>query len=120
MKANDPRPPYVQVVDHLRRAIESGEFPPGHRLKSGRDLAREYGVALMTMQKALNALAAEGLVVAHQGRGVFVAGGDASDRDSVVTLAALARQVAELQEQLQTVEGRLTRLESPPESNGAG
>ena len=50
----------VQVADELRAAIGSGRYAPGERLPSHRDLAREYGVALMTMQRALGALADEG------------------------------------------------------------
>ncbi len=50
MKTNDPRPPYLQVADDLREAIRSGQYEPGQRLPGGRELAKQYGVALMTLQ----------------------------------------------------------------------
>src|SRR6266508_769117 len=79
---DDPRRPYVQVADDLRAAIRSGKIPPGTRLPSGRELAAEYGVALMTVQRAVDALRSEGLVQSHQGRGVFVRAGADSNGDS--------------------------------------
>lgn len=70
--ANDPRPAYVQVADDLRAAITGQAYKPGERLPSGRDLARRYGVAAMTISHALGILRDERLVEAHPGRGVFV------------------------------------------------
>jgi DNA-binding GntR family transcriptional regulator len=71
-KTNDPRPAYLQVADDLRASISGGTFKPGERLPSGRDLARRYGVAPMTISHALDVLRQEQLVEAYQGRGVFV------------------------------------------------
>ena len=56
----------------MRDSIDSGGLKPGERLPSGRDLARRYGVAPMTVSHALDVLRGEGLVEAYQGRGVFV------------------------------------------------
>jgi GntR family transcriptional regulator len=75
---NDPRPAYVQVADELRDSIASGGLQPGERLPSGRDLARRYGVAPMTISHALDVLREEKLVEAYPGRGVFVADRSAS------------------------------------------
>jgi DNA-binding GntR family transcriptional regulator len=71
-KTNDPRPAYLQVADDLRASISGGTFKPGERLPSGRDLARRYGVAPMTISHALDVLRGEQLVEAYPGRGVFV------------------------------------------------
>jgi GntR family transcriptional regulator len=71
-KTNDPRPAYLQVADDLRAGIASRTFQPGERLPSGRDLARRYGVAPMTISHALDVLRGEQLVEAYPGRGVFV------------------------------------------------
>jgi DNA-binding GntR family transcriptional regulator len=62
----------LQVADDLRASIANRTFQPGERLPSGRDLARRYGVAPMTISHALDVLRAEQLVEAYQGRGVFV------------------------------------------------
>ena len=71
-KTNDPRPAYLQVADDLRASIANRTFQPGERLPSGRDLARRYGVAPMTISHALDVLRGERLVEAYPGRGVFV------------------------------------------------
>ena len=60
-KTNDPRPAYLQVADDLRASISGGTFKPGERLPSGRDLARRYGVAPMTISHALDVLRQEQL-----------------------------------------------------------
>ena len=79
-KTNDPRPAYLQVADDLRAGIANRTFKPGERLPSGRDLARRYGVAPMTISHALDVLRGEQLVEAYQGRGVFVTDHTAADR----------------------------------------
>jgi len=81
-KTNDPRPAYLQVADDLRASISGGTFKPGERLPSGRDLARRYGVAPMTISHALDVLRQEQLVEAYQGRGVFVTNHSASSEPS--------------------------------------
>ena len=110
MTPNDPRPPYVQVADDLRAAITAGKYAPGERLPSNRDLAQEYGVALMTMQRALGALAEEGHVALYRSRGTFVRSPDAS-RQPQPTLDGLAQEVRELRETVQTLGERVAELE---------
>ena len=69
---DDPRPPYLQIADDLRRAITDGRYRPGQRMESTRELAAVYGVAAMTVHQAMRVLRDSGLVISHQGRGVFV------------------------------------------------
>ena len=61
-----------QLADRLREKIESGEWPPGHRLPGEMTLAQTYNVARGTVRAALEALRAEGRVVTFTGRGTFV------------------------------------------------
>lgn len=70
-RLND-RPPYRQIADHLRAAIDTGELEPGDQLPSEAELKDHYGVARMTARQAIQELRTEGRVVAEQGRGVFV------------------------------------------------
>lgn len=67
------RPLYRQVRDKLIRRLADGEWAPGAPLPSEMQLAAEFGVSQGTVRKALDALAAENLVVRRQGRGTFVA-----------------------------------------------
>ncbi|MGP3634102.1 GntR family transcriptional regulator [Streptomyces sp. 24-1644] len=70
--ADDPRPPYVQTADALRKQIQNGRLAPGAKLPSARDLQSQYGIANSTAQNALRVLKEEGLIYSVQGRGVFV------------------------------------------------
>lgn len=50
------QPIYLQIVDELTRSILRGEYPPGARLPSVRELALEAEVNPNTMQRALTEL----------------------------------------------------------------
>ncbi len=64
---------YRQVADQLRGLIEGGEFAPGARLPSERDLADQLGISRPTVREALIALEVEGKVRIRVGSGVYVA-----------------------------------------------
>jgi len=66
------QPPSRVIADDLRNKIESGEFAPGAKLPSERELAEQYGTARNTAREAVRLLAEAGLVVAEHGRGSFV------------------------------------------------
>lgn len=68
------RPAYQQVADDLRRKIRDGEYAPGQRLPSHRDLCGIYDVSTGTARKALRVLRDEGTAVMTPGLGTFVAG----------------------------------------------
>ena len=70
-RASD-EPVFRQVAEHLRSAVRRGQLRPGDQLPSEADLIAHYGIARMTVRQALGELRTEGLVVAEQGRGVFV------------------------------------------------
>ena len=67
------RPLHRQVRDMLVRRIIDGVWTPGAPLPSELQLAADLGVSQGTVRKALDAMAAENLVVRRQGRGTFVA-----------------------------------------------
>lgn len=69
---NDPRPAYRQAADDLRKRIKAGEWAPGKKLPSIRELATEYEIAPQTVQNVLRELRQENLVSAQQGRGFYV------------------------------------------------
>lgn len=56
----------------LRERIASGEIPPGARLASEPALALQHGVSRVTVRRALDSLAAEGLIDRRVGAGTFV------------------------------------------------
>ncbi len=57
------------VLDQLRRAIESGQFRPGDRLPSERDMAEQLDVSRTTVRSAVGILEREGHLSVRRGRG---------------------------------------------------
>ena len=57
----------------LERSLEAGEWRPGEAIPSEHELAGRFGVSQGTVRKAIEALAADNLVVRRQGKGTFVA-----------------------------------------------
>lgn len=74
VKANrfETRPLYLQVRDMLLGRITTGTWKPGTLIPNEIDLAREFGLSVGTVRKALDQLQAEHLVTRRQGRGTFV------------------------------------------------
>jgi len=66
MRSKVPR-----VRDELVAMLST--MAPGQPLPAERELAREFGVARMTLRKALDSLVAESLLLRRQGSGTFVA-----------------------------------------------
>ncbi|MEO5699595.1 MAG: GntR family transcriptional regulator [Casimicrobiaceae bacterium] len=67
------RPLYFQIRDVLEKSLEAGEWGPGDAIPSEMELAARFRVAHGTVRKAIEALAADNLVVRRQGKGTFVA-----------------------------------------------
>jgi GntR family transcriptional regulator len=65
-------PLYLQVKELMIRRLVAGRWKPGDLLPSEGKLAAEFHVSQGTVRKALEELAAEHLVVRHQGKGTFV------------------------------------------------
>ncbi len=68
-----PLPLYAQTRDAFVKRLVDGVWGPGQALPSEIELAAELRVSQGTVRKALDSMAAEKLVVRHQGRGTFVA-----------------------------------------------
>jgi DNA-binding GntR family transcriptional regulator len=66
------QPLYQQLQRALREAIEKQVLGPDDALPSERQLAGDLGVSRITVRKAIDGLAAEGLLVSKQGSGNFV------------------------------------------------
>jgi DNA-binding GntR family transcriptional regulator len=62
-----PLPPYVQIVEHYRALITTGQLKDGDRLPSTRQIVEQWKIAHATAAKALATLRSEGLVRTVQG-----------------------------------------------------
>ena len=59
--------PYQRLAARLRQRIASGEWPPGSRLPSGRELREEYGVGRGVVEYAVAQLRHDGLIETRPG-----------------------------------------------------
>jgi len=66
-------PPYRQIVDQLRAAIERGELRPQMPLPPVRQLAGDLGVAPNTVARAYAELQSEGWLIGEGRRGTRIA-----------------------------------------------
>jgi GntR family transcriptional regulator len=70
----NPRVPrYHRIAESLRERIRGGELAPGALLPNQRQLAKSFGVTLMTLRQALELLERENLIARRHGLGTFVA-----------------------------------------------
>ena len=72
LKQDAITPLYVQLMDELEASIRNGVYKPGDKIMTETEMAKEYGVSLITVRKAVGSLMEKGLVVRKQGKGTFV------------------------------------------------
>jgi len=89
---------YRAITEALRARIVGGDLKPGAPLPSESALCAEYHVARNTVRRALDQLAADGLVETHPGRGRMVAGPDARRTEAVPQYRRIASDLRELVE----------------------
>ena len=112
------------VVRHIRDRIVRGQFRPGHRLPTERELVREIGVSRTSVRAGLQALAAKGVLVIRHGSGTFVADGPpVLDSEPLSLLAALhgftRKQIFEARRTLEVSIARMAAERRTPEQLAA-
>jgi len=70
--AQPGQPLYESVKQALTDAIDSGQYQPGKRMPSTKELSRQMSVSLVTAHRALQELVAIGLLERTRGRGTYV------------------------------------------------
>jgi len=68
----EPKPVYVQVVEHIQHSIEKGDLLPGDQLLPERELAEKFQVSRTSMRKALAVLAGMGVIEVSPRDGAYV------------------------------------------------
>jgi DNA-binding GntR family transcriptional regulator len=105
---DDPRVLFQRVVDDVLTKIEAGDLYPNARLPSARKMAEQYGVGVMTIQRALRELQQMKITYSVAGRGTFIypdsadMRADAPLREALEDAATL-RQVGEYLQQQQAI-----------------
>ena len=80
----------MQVVEHVRALIASGEVKPGDRLPPERELARKLQISRSSLRAGIGFLSAMGVLKSRHGAGTFVSSGPpALDSNSLTVLGAL-------------------------------
>ena len=69
---SDQRHLYLQVIERLKKEIESGVFKENERFPSEFELARELGVSRATLREALRILEEEKVIIRKHGVGTFI------------------------------------------------
>lgn len=70
VQMDSPTPLYVQLADIIREEIRKGNLT--QKVPSVRVLSERYGVAQVTVVRAMQLLKDEGLVVTVRGKGTYV------------------------------------------------
>ena len=76
----DSRPIYEQIKDKLRRLMVTGAIRAGEKLPSVRAMASALAINPNTIQRAYEALEAEGYVYSLPGKGIFASSGQKVDQ----------------------------------------
>jgi GntR family transcriptional regulator len=83
-------PIYLQLMEQVKHAIETGAVRPGEQLPGIRPLAEELVVNPNTVAKAYRELEHEGVIELRQGAGAFVSDSAPTKRDADRLRAAQA------------------------------
>lgn len=62
-----------QIADDLSDRIRRGDYTPGEKLPSLKEMAELYSVSVSTVQRAIELVRDRALIVGSQGRGIYVA-----------------------------------------------
>jgi GntR family histidine utilization transcriptional repressor len=82
---------YQQVKDYIARKIANGALKPGDRVPSEQELVLEFGIARMTVNRALRELAEQGKIVRVAGVGSFVA--EDKPKSTLLQIANIADEI---------------------------
>ena len=72
LNSQSPIPLYHQLADILLEAIRTGEYPPGARIPSEPQLAKDYGIGRPTVRQAIDLLVRQHLLTRRRGSGTYV------------------------------------------------
>jgi len=99
IESSSPDPIYRQIVGQVTRLILAGQYPPGTRLPSVREVASMHALNPMTVSKAYSLLEEEGLLKRLPGKGMVVAMSVGGAQSQLARLQALAPILDELARQ---------------------
>ena len=72
MSVNRRNPLYAEIREDIKNQIAAGKMAIGDRIPSTSELKQHYGVSAITVRRAVEDLVRDGILVGHQGAGVYV------------------------------------------------
>jgi GntR family transcriptional regulator len=72
LNTQSPIPLYRQLADILMAGIRCGDYPPGARIPSEPQLAKEFGIGRPTVRQAIGVLVRKRLLLRRRGSGTYV------------------------------------------------
>lgn len=104
-------PMYLQLVEQVRHAVETGALRPGDQLPALRKVAEDMVMNPNTVARAYREMEHAGLIVLRQGAGAFVAEGQARQEPrSVQKGRTVVRRAVDVLRDLGLDEGAIRRL----------
>ena len=86
-------PAYQQIKNFLAGEIQAGRWREGDLVPSEHELLRQFGVARMTVNRAVRELVVEGLLRRTKGAGTYVA--DCKYQSTLVEIRSIADEIRE-------------------------
>ena len=65
-------PLYIQLEQIIKSKILRGEFSPGDKIPTEKELCEIYKVSTITVRQAISNLVKDGFIVKKQGKGTFI------------------------------------------------
>ncbi|HWK45351.1 MAG TPA: GntR family transcriptional regulator [Stellaceae bacterium] len=107
---NRKLPLWYQVAQSLRAEILARRFEATNRLPTEIELARQYGVSLITLRQALKTIEEEGLISRHRRLGTFVNPAAFAQRPLELLGAVATVFAQQTTEEMTVLEHGVTRL----------
>lgn len=73
LSQTDGRPMYLQIMEQVQQRVAVGDWEPGTKLPSIRELAVNLRVSVITVKRAYLELERTGVIVTQHGKGSWVA-----------------------------------------------
>ena len=111
LDANAAVPLYAQFEQKIELQIANRALHPGDRLPTEAQLARENGVSVITVRKAIDGLVRKGLLECKQGKGTFVR--RTMFVDPLKDLTGISNMLSQMQVDRESVVPVLEHIETP-------
>ncbi len=81
---------------YVLQRIDSGEWPPGHKIPTEKSISEQFAAARNTVRKALGQLESQGSIIRHVGRGTFVGAGETEGTTDLEAVDASPADINEI------------------------